>query len=1426
MPTTAATLTLNVPAITGLIANATINTIVSQISNLSVNYGSLALTSLTANSGNWQNTYTTVFNTSAYWTTGVASLSTLLQSNSANWENTYITVSGSGPNWDYAYNSVAPLCAVSMSVYTTVSGLSSTWNQSGNVNVIVGGASANWNANYSTVNSLSDGWGSYIGPGGQTVRGVYTTVNTFSVLPISGCHQYGGNWNVQSGGNSNTNSGCYNFIGGGLFNYISGGCYNSIDTGGLNHVNGTPAALITNTTFINNGAGGGGLRTRVLAGTQYDTIIYDLHGNNFINNFSIGDTVGIAYSTTTALTAASNITATGANSAVCLVGYTVTALGGAADGAPACMTISKGTLGTNLGTCTPTGLSACTLYIYNQTRNRTCIGNTIGGGLLNTSSGNYGTVAGGRCNYSGPGGAIGGGLYNFVADCSHIGGGYGNYVGTIGSIIGGGLANHTGGYPSTCASSISSNGTCSRVTFNTTVTGYFSQNNPISIWSPVFPNDQFRQSNIIATYPGSNGVGLSALLVYGDFNSSGAWVWDKCINNSGSYNTIGGGVLNQAGGNYSTVAGGIINTANNCSFVGGGVINTANNCSFVGGGCGNNALSGSTIGGGCCNNAFGCYSVVAGGQTNCATKPYTAVVGGNANCATADYATVVGGATNCASGTAAFIGTGNRNSADSGYGAVVNGNCNSASGGYSTIVGGFCNRASAGSFIGAGFNNTANTCSVVVGGSANNANGYSVIAGGYGNCVLGCCSIVVGGFCNCADSNASAVVGGQRNYAFNAYSFVGGGLTNAAAGYSFVGGGCFNRALQTQAVIGGGLGNYANGYASIIGGGWLNYTGGSYSTVAGGLSGCATGYAAFVGGGSCNTASGCYATIAGGFCNTVSSPRSFVAGGSANDTKGFADTFILGTGLSATAANYTYVNNLSTSGFVTAQLFGAIPGPTSGFLIYDRNGGPSGNASVWYKNNAVTSLYDNAAGAPNSGNLLSIVSSGNVGIGTLTPNARLTVTGSISATGTLSVNTLITQLTALSSIYIGTSPSQTLSGTDMSVFPVLNFDQRYSPLSGGYINKINLWGGTYGFGISPSELSYAGYNHAFYSGITIPSQVGTLTASMVISDNGNVGIGYGFGATHNKPNQTLTVRGSISASNVINAPGGFGTSGPVGAYTYFDRSNNGTSGAIYRQSGINYLWDNVIGTVISYTSGGTVGINTGTTFNTGATLTVNGTISAASGILTPAISSRFINLEHTAPNDGVNPVLFIGERGDGSSVNAPLNSLSGFNITYDEINNKLITTTQIGNLTPLTALAIDSLGRVGHGTLSPNQALTVVGNISATGDIVASGNIIGGTSITITNTTSYTFQLSDNGNMIGATTTTGITASPNTTITYPTGYQVGIMMLGTGNVTVSGQGLTVNQAYGYKRLTKQYSVATVLYTGAATGWVTYGDLTP
>jgi hypothetical protein len=125
-------------------------------------------------------------------------------------------------------------------------------------------------------------------------------------------------------------------------------------------------------------------------------------------------------------------------------------------------------------------------------------------------------------------------------------------------------------------------------------------------------------------------------------------------------------------------------------------------------------------------------------------------------------------------------------------------------------------------------------------------------------------------------------------------------------------------------------------------------------------------------------------------------------------------------------------------------------------------------------------------------------------------------------------------------------------------------------------------------------------------------------------------------------------------------------------------------------------------------------------FRATGNLLVDGTtttnILSSTSATSQSLSSRFINLEHSVPNDGVNPVLFIGERGDGSGGTI-VGSLTGFNTTYNEAANSLIVSTQFGAVAPLTAVSINSTCNVGIGTDRPGNRLTVVGDVSASGNI-------------------------------------------------------------------------------------------------------------
>ena len=205
------------------------------------------------------------------------------------------------------------------------------------------------------------------------------------------------------------------------------------------------------------------------------------------------------------------------------------------------------------------------------------------------------------------------------------------------------------------------------------------------------------------------------------------------------------------------------------------------------------------------------------------------------------------------------------------------------------------------------------------------------------------------------------------NTASGIYSNVAGGQCNITGGpHSSVGGGCCNTACasffepgDSQSTIGGGSCNRANGPSSVIAGGSMNTACGFGSVIGGGLGNTTSGYGftggSTIAGGVINIACGVNSAIAGGFCNTASGSYSFIAGGANNDTRNFANTFILGSSLSATAANFTYVNNLSSQGRIFSQTLSvgtlsaaAVGGSsTCKMPIYNNSGGLIGYIPIF-----------------------------------------------------------------------------------------------------------------------------------------------------------------------------------------------------------------------------------------------------------------------------------------------------------------------------------------------------------------------------------------------------------------------------------------------------------------------------------------------
>jgi hypothetical protein len=453
-------------------------------------------------------------------------------------------------------------------------------------------------------------------------------------------------------------------------------------------------------------------------------------------------------------------------------------------------------------------------------------------------------------------------------------------------------------------------------------------------------------SNNTASASYSNVAGGQCNTVSGIYNNNSI-VGGSCNRINNSENTIVGGSRNIACNNTGGVIFGHTNTVSALGFGGIAAVSNViaggdNNCmdrqsisviaggrqncimgggfgNLIGGGC-QNALSGiamSTIisGFGNCISAYNGNFITVNGRCNQAIQSpltpnfyFSSIFSGECNSNSGYNSTILGGINNTISApvSSAIILGGRCNTASGNYSFVGSGQCNRATGPYSTIVAGFSSLAS-------GY------ASIVAGGSNNIAfDNYSNIAGGNGNTAFGFFATIGGGFRNTACGSFTTVAGGSNNIAFDNYSNIAGGQCNIALNaYSFIGGGCRNIASGNSSTVAGGRLNTASGACSFVAGGSCNIASGNSSTVAGGRLNTASGAYSFIGDGSCNIASGNSSTVAGGRLNTASGACSFVAGGSCNSTRGFANTFILGSSLSATQANYTYVNNLSSQGIVS-----------------------------------------------------------------------------------------------------------------------------------------------------------------------------------------------------------------------------------------------------------------------------------------------------------------------------------------------------------------------------------------------------------------------------------------------------------------------------------------------------------------------------
>ena len=435
-------------------------------------------------------------------------------------------------------------------------------------------------------------------------------------------------------------------------------------------------------------------------------------------------------------------------------------------------------------------------------------------------------------------------------------------------------------------------------------------------------------------------------------------------------NSTGSAILSGEGnaitGSYlSVIAGGEENTVFNslASTIAGGTLNmiTESNYGFIGGGYGNhvsNSDGSAVIGASNSKIASSVYGFIGSGLTNSISG--------------SEYAMIIGGNTNIINGSrASSIGSGEVN-------YIHNDKNSFIAGGKDNVIDQGNEQNFGFNFIGAGDRNQiAFLCrrSSIVGGSANTISGslnplstkhYSFIGGGAQN------TIYEAGYATIAGGGFNKIMGGRTRNTAIEYDFIGGGLLNEIthgpqSGFpgNVIVGGHGNTIIASSSVmpssimtnsqsnhvgynfIGSGLRNKidAHGAPSLVLANGI--VAGKYNQISGSADSC------FIGAGKHNYISRSRSTtgnevddpsgsaIIAGNNNLLGGHRSGIFAGQ-NNIINHNNSFILGSGITSTADNTTYVENLNVSGqLTTLQLTSSI---VSSSIIYSSGSNIFGDA--------------------------------------------------------------------------------------------------------------------------------------------------------------------------------------------------------------------------------------------------------------------------------------------------------------------------------------------------------------------------------------------------------------------------------------------------------------------------------------------------
>jgi len=172
-------------------------------------------------------------------------------------------------------------------------------------------------------------------------------------------------------------------------------------------------------------------------------------------------------------------------------------------------------------------------------------------------------------------------------------------------------------------------------------------------------------------------------------------------------------------------------------------------------------------------------------------------------------------------------------------------------------------------------------------------------------------------------------------------------------------------------------------------------------------------------------------------------------------------------------------------------------------------------------------------------NTYGIINSGltsNVGIGTATPNEKLTVEGSISASTDLYVSgdtSVAGILEITGKTFLGDQLLVKGGTTSASPTPQIKFSNYYDSTGGPSISHIDLYDGIYGFGISVFDFDYiSDKNHRFYSDTT--AATGGTPALQINGELNTVAINRSSSTS-----KALHVGGEVQVDTINPAGGGY-----------------------------------------------------------------------------------------------------------------------------------------------------------------------------------------------------------------------------------------------------------------------------------------------